>query len=53
MKICKHEWEFDYTIDKALPFGEIESVAIFKCKICDKEMPYSSWEVSRKTEFFN
>lgn len=34
MKICKHEWEYDHTIDKLLPFGEIESIAVFKCKIC-------------------
>lgn len=38
MKICKHEWEYIGTIDKALPYGEIESIAIFKCKICGEEI---------------
>lgn len=38
MKICKHEWEYLETIDKALPYGDIESIAIFKCKICGEEI---------------
>lgn len=38
MKICKHEWEYAYTLDRALPYGEIESIAIFKCKICGEEI---------------
>lgn len=38
MKICKHEWEYYDTIDKALPYGDVESVAIFKCKICGEEI---------------
>lgn len=38
MKICKHEFEYAYTLDKALPYGEIESIAIFKCKICGEEI---------------
>lgn len=38
MKICKHEWEFSGTIDRELPFGDIISTAMFKCKICGKEV---------------
>jgi hypothetical protein len=38
MKICKHQFEYEYTIDKALPFGDIVSIAVFKCKICKKEV---------------
>ena len=39
MKICdcKKHLEFDHTIDKELPFGYIESIAIFKCTVCGKE----------------
>lgn len=37
MKICKHKFEYEYTIDKVLPYGEIESIAVFKCKICGEE----------------
>lgn len=37
MKICKHEFEYEYTIDRELPFGEVESKAVFKCKICGEE----------------
>lgn len=39
MKICncKKHIEFDHTIDKALPNGDIESIAIFKCTVCGKE----------------
>lgn len=38
MIICKHEWEYYDTIDKALPFGDIVSVAVFRCRICGKEV---------------
>ena len=38
MIICKHNWEYSHTIDKALPFGDIISIAVFKCKICGKEV---------------
>ena len=38
MKICKHQFEYEYTIDRELPFGETESIAVFKCKICGKEV---------------
>lgn len=34
MKVCKHDWEYAYTVDRALPYGDIESTAIFRCKIC-------------------
>lgn len=37
MKICKHEWEYIGTIDKALPYGEVESLPVYKCKICGEE----------------
>lgn len=37
MKICKHQFEYAYTIDKELPFGEIESKAVYKCRICGEE----------------
>lgn len=38
MKICKHDWEYIGTIDKQLPYGEVESIAVFKCRICEKEV---------------
>lgn len=38
MKICKHEFEYAYTLDRVLSYGEIESVAVFKCKICGEEI---------------
>lgn len=38
MIICKHQWEYSDTIDKALPFGDIISIAVFKCKNCGKEV---------------
>lgn len=34
---CKKHIEFSHTIDKALPFGDVESIAIFKCTVCGKE----------------
>ena len=37
MKICKHEWEYIGTIDKALPYGEVESLPVIKCRICGEE----------------
>ncbi len=39
MKVCdcKKHIEFDYTMDKALPNGDVESIAIFKCTVCGKE----------------
>lgn len=45
MKVCdcKKHIEFDYTMDKALPNGEVESVAIFKCTVCGAE--YTEEEV--------
>lgn len=35
---CNHEYVYNHTIDKALPFGEIESEAIFKCTKCGEEI---------------
>jgi hypothetical protein len=37
MKICKHDWEYIGTIDKALPYGEVESLPVYKCRICGEE----------------
>lgn len=34
---CKEHLVFDGVIDQLLPFGDIESMAIFKCEICGKE----------------
>ena len=34
---CEENLEYDYTIDKVLPFGEIVSIAVFKCIKCGKE----------------
>ena len=48
MKICKHEWEYYDTLDKVLPYGEIESIAIFKCRICGEEN--SEYNHDRRTE---
>ena len=36
MSDCNHEFEYDYTIDKAVP-GDIVSIAVFKCIKCGKE----------------
>ena len=40
MKVCdcKKHIEFDYTMDKVLPNGEVESIAIFKCTVCGREL---------------
>ena len=51
MKICKHEWEYAYTLDRALPYGEIESIAIFKCKICGEEI--DEYDNDRRIELTN
>lgn len=37
MSECNHEIEYYYTIDEVRPFGEITSIAVFKCKKCGKE----------------
>lgn len=37
MEKCEHELEYEYTIDKLLPFGTIVSIAVFKCSKCGKE----------------
>lgn len=34
---CEENLEYDYTLDKVLPFGEIISIAVFKCIKCGKE----------------
>lgn len=34
---CKEHLEFSYVRDTALPYGDIESIAIFECTICGKE----------------
>ena len=34
---CKDHLVFDHTVDTVLPFGDIDSSAVFKCEICGKE----------------
>lgn len=34
---CKKHIEFSHTVDKVLPYGDIQSIAVFKCSICGKE----------------
>lgn len=34
---CKDYLTYDYTIDEVLPFGNIVSIAVFKCEKCGKE----------------
>lgn len=34
---CKKHLEFDYTLDKQLPNGDIDSIAIYKCTVCGRE----------------
>ena len=34
---CKEHLEFSYVRDTALPYGDIESIAIFECTVCGKE----------------
>ena len=45
-KICKHDWEYIGTIDRSLPYGEIESKAVFKCRICGEEIEKDSYNKS-------
>lgn len=35
---CKHEFEYSHSIDKVLPFGDIISIAVFKCIKCGEEI---------------
>ena len=42
MNKCNHEFEYAYTIDKAVP-GDIVSTAVFKCIKCGKE--FNEWEI--------
>lgn len=51
MKICKHDWEYYDTLDKVLPYGEIESIAIFRCKICGEEI--NEYDNNRRIELIN
>lgn len=37
MSECNHQLEYDYTIDEVRPFGEITSIAVFKCTKCGEE----------------
>lgn len=46
MNNCDHELEYDYTIDEVRPFGEITSIAVFKCTKCGKY--FLEDEVSRE-----
>lgn len=37
INICNHKLEYVYTRDEVQPFGEITSIAVFKCTKCGKE----------------
>ena len=38
MSDCNHELEYDYTIDRVLPCGDIVSIAVFRCIKCGEEI---------------
>lgn len=46
MSNCNHELEYDYTIDEVRPFGEITSIAVFKCIKCGEE--FNEWEINNE-----
>lgn len=33
---CKKHLEFSYTLDKMLPNGNVESIAVYECSVCGK-----------------
>lgn len=37
MNECEHELEYYCTLDQLLPYGNIVSMAVFKCKKCGEE----------------
>lgn len=43
INICNHELEYEYTRDEVLPYGNINSIAVFKCIKCGKE--FNEWEI--------
>ena len=43
---CKKHLEFDHTRDVLYPYGDIESIAVFKCSVCGRE--YDEEELAQK-----
>lgn len=46
MSDCNHEFEYAYTIDNLLPYGNITSTAVFKCIKCGEE--FNEWEIDNE-----
>lgn len=49
MSDCNHQLEYAYTIDEVRPFGEITSIAVFKCTKCGEEFLEGELNDKRRT----
>lgn len=46
--ICNHDLEYAYTRNEALPYGNINSIAVFKCIKCGEE--FNEWEIDNNNK---
>ena len=53
MTDCNHDCEYACTIDEVLPYGNITSVAVFKCTKCGKEFLEGELNANRESKCSN